>query len=165
MITIRKATEADVPLIHSFIRQLAIYEKLEKEHVGTEQQLNDTLFGGNKGDLPRYAEVVFGCWDGVEVGMALYFFNYSTFLAKPGLYLEDVFVKEDARGKGIGKALLRHLAQIALERGCGRMEWTALDWNTPATDFYKNVVGAKHMNGWEIYRLTGDALTSFAGSS
>ncbi|KAJ3417339.1 hypothetical protein HDV05_004804 [Chytridiales sp. JEL 0842] len=156
MIAIRQATPADVPKIHHFIRQLAIYEKLEDQHVGTEADLHKTLFG------PRqYAEVAIASLDGVDVGMALYFFNYSTFLAKPGLYLEDLFVAQDSRGKGVGKALLKHLAGIAVERDCGRMEWTALDWNTPAINFYKSI-GAKTMDEWLIFRLTGDGLKDFA---
>lgn len=149
---IRQATEADVPLILKFIRDLAIYEKLEHKVVATEQGLRQTLFGN-----PRFAEVVFASVDGVEAGFALFFHNYSTFLGAPGIYLEDLFVKPEFRGRGIGKALLAHLAKLAKDRGCGRVEWAVLDWNTPSIDFYKSL-GAVPMSDWEIFRLTGDAM-------
>ena len=153
---IRKATEADVPLILKFIRDLAIYEKLEHKVIATEQGLRQTLFGN-----PRFAEVVFAVEDGVEAGFALFFHNYSTFLGAPGIYLEDLFVKPDFRGHGLGKALLAHLAKLAKERGCGRVEWAVLDWNTPSIDFYKSL-GAIALDDWRIFRLTGDAMEKLA---
>jgi len=153
---IRQATEADVPLILKFIRDLAIYEKLEHKVIATEQGLRQTLFGN-----PRFAEVVFAVEDGVEAGFALFFHNYSTFLGAPGIYLEDLFVKPDFRGHGLGKALLAHLAKLAKERGCGRVEWAVLDWNTPSIDFYKSL-GAIALDDWRIFRLTGDAMEKLA---
>ena len=153
---IREATEADVPLILRFIRDLAIYEKLEHKVVATEDGLRQTLFGN-----PRFAEVVFAIEDGVEAGFALFFHNYSTFLGAPGIYLEDLFVKPEFRGRGIGKGLLAHLAKLAKERGCGRVEWAVLDWNTPSIDFYKSI-GAVPLDDWIIFRLTGDAMEELA---
>lgn len=158
---IRPATEDDVPLILHFIRELAEYEKLRHEAVATEEQIRQTLFG------PRpYAEVVFAELEGEPVGFALYFHNYSTFLGKPGLYLEDLFVRPEVRGRGVGRRLLGHLAAIAKERGCGRMEWFVLDWNEPAIRFYRSL-GARPMDEWTVYRLTGpelDALAAEGGS-
>lgn len=154
--SIRTATAADVPLILEFIRGLASYEKLSHEVVATEAALRDTLFGS-----PPAAQVVIAEVNGQPAGFALYFFNYSTFLARPGLYLEDLFVKPEFRGAGTGKALLLHLAKIANARGCGRMEWTVLDWNEPAIKFYDSL-GARRMNEWKICRLTGPALTQYA---
>ena len=154
--SIRAATEADAPLILDFIRGLAVYEKLAHEVVATEEALRATVFG-----LPPAAHVVIAEVNGQPAGFALYFFNYSTFLAKPGLYLEDLFVKPEYRGAGTGKALLLHLAKIANARGCGRMEWTVLDWNEPAIKFYDSL-GARRMNEWKICRLTGPALTQYA---
>ena len=158
---IRPATEDDVPLILHFIRELAEYEKLRHEAVATEEQIRQTLFG------PRpYAEVVFAELEGEPVGFALYFHNYSTFLGKPGLYLEDLFVRPEVRGRGVGRRLLAHLAAIAKERGCGRMEWFVLDWNEPAIRFYRSL-GARPMDEWTVYRLTGpelDALAAEGGS-
>ena len=153
---IRQATEADIPLILRFIRDLAIYEKLEHKVVATEAGLRQTLFGN-----PRFAEVVFAVVDGVEGGFALFFHNYSTFLGAPGIYLEDLFVKPEFRGRGLGKALLAHLAKLAKERGCGRVEWAVLDWNTPSIDFYKGL-GAIPLDDWRIFRLTGDAMEKLA---
>lgn len=159
---IRSATVADVPLIFSFIRDLAIYEKLLPDMVATEATLRRTLFGD-----PPAAHVVIAeaCLPGQAgrrpAGFALYFFNFSTFLAKPGLYLEDLFVKPEFRGAGIGKALLLHLAKIANDRGCGRMEWAVLDWNEPAKGFYKKL-GAVPLDDWRIMRLTGPALARYA---
>lgn len=153
---IREATEADVPLILKFIRDLAVYEKLEHKVVASEASLRQTLFGN-----PRFAEVVFAVVEEQEAGFALFFHNYSTFLGQPGIYLEDLFVKPDMRGRGIGKALLAHLARLAKERGCGRVEWAVLDWNTPSIDFYKSL-GAVPLSDWEIFRLTGDALDKLA---
>lgn len=153
---LRSATVADVPLILSLIRGLADYEKLAHEVVATEESLRRTLFGPTPAAHVVIAEV-----DGQPAGFALYFFNYSTFLAKPGLYLEDLFVKPEYRGSGTGKALLLHLARIANERGCGRMEWSVLDWNEPAIKFYESI-GARRMKEWQICRLTGPALTQYA---
>ena len=153
---LRSATVADVPLILDFIRGLALYEKLAHEVVATEESLRHTLFGS-----PPAAHVVIAEVDGAPAGFALYFFNYSTFLAKPGLYLEDLFVRPEFRGVGTGKALLLHLAKIANDRGCGRMEWSVLDWNEPAINFYE-AIGARRMREWQICRLTGPALTQYA---
>ncbi len=158
-ITIRPATEHDVPLIKGFIRDLAVYERLEHEMVATDEDLRKTLFGER-----RYAEVVFACVDGEPVGFALFFHNYSTFLGKPGIYLEDLFVRPEARGRGIGKRLLAWLAQATVERDCGRLEWSVLDWNEPSIAFYRNL-GAVLKDEWQIFRLTGDALQSLAGES
>src|SRR5437764_14336596 len=153
---IREATEADVPLILRFIRDLAVYEKLEHKVIATEASLRQTLFGN-----PRFAEVVFAVVEKEEAGFALFFHNYSTFLGQPGIYLEDLFVKPDMRGRGLGKALLAHLARLARERGCGRLEWAVLDWNTPSINFYKSL-GAVPLSDWEILRLTGEALHRLA---
>ncbi len=149
---ITPATEADVPLILEMIRGLADYEKLSHAVTATEDQLRQTLFG------PRpAAEVLLAFHDNECAGFALFFPNYSTFLAKPGIYLEDLFVKPHARGKGLGLALLTELARLAVERGCGRVEWSVLDWNEPSIGFYKKL-GAVPMDEWTIFRLTGDAL-------
>ncbi len=153
--TIRPATAADVPLILAFIRDLAIYEKLLHEVVATEDALRRTLFGDQPG-----AQVVIAEADGRPAGFALYFYNYSTFLAKPGLYLEDLFVQPEFRGRGIGKALLLHLAKLANARGCGRMEWSVLDWNEPAKGFYRKL-GAVPLDDWRVMRLTGNALAQY----
>jgi GNAT superfamily N-acetyltransferase len=149
---IRAATEADIPLILKFIRDLAHYEKLGHKVVATEESLRQTLFGS-----PRFAEVIFAYVGEEAAGFALFFHNYSTFLGQPGIYLEDLFVKPEMRGRGIGKALLAHLARLAIERGCGRVEWAVLDWNAPSIDFYKNL-GAVPLDDWIIFRLTGEAL-------
>jgi GNAT superfamily N-acetyltransferase len=154
--TLRPATEADVPHILGFIRELAAYEKLEHQVVATEAQLAAHLFG------PRpAAEVVLAEIDGRPVGFALFFHNFSTFLGRPGLFLEDLYVQPHARGHGIGRALLTHLAGLAVARGCGRMEWSVLDWNEPAIGFYKSL-GAVPMDEWTVFRLTGDALIALA---
>ena len=157
MFAIRPATEGDVPLILQFIRDLAEYERLSHKVVANEERLRASLFGN-----PRYAEVIVGEEDGAAVGFALFFHNYSTFLAQPGIYLEDLFVKPEARGRGYGKALLARLAQLARERGCGRVEWAVLDWNAPSIAFYK-ALGALPMDEWTVFRLTGDALDALAG--
>lgn len=157
-LTLRPATAADVPLILSFIRALGDYEKLAHEVVATEEQLARTLFPA---DTAPAAHCVLAFADAEPAGFALYFFNYSTFLARPGLYLEDLFVQPAFRGRGIGKALLLHLAKIANARGCGRMEWSVLDWNQPAIDFYESL-GARRMQEWQICRLTGDSLARYA---
>ena len=153
------ATVADVPLILAFIRELAEYEKLTGDVVATEERLRDTLFGAHPA-----AEVVIARVDGAPVGFALFFPNYSTFLARPGIYLEDLFVRPSARGHGVGRALLTHLARLAMERGCGRLEWSVLDWNQSAWAFYKRL-GARAMDGWTVHRLTGSALEALALSS
>lgn len=153
---IREATEGDVPLILSFIRELAEYERLSDEVVATEEVLRESLFGERTG-----AEVVIGYDDGDPAGFALFFHNFSTFLGRPGLYLEDLYVKPEKRGRGIGRALLVHLAKLAKERGCGRMEWAVLDWNEPAIKVYEGV-GARPMDEWTVYRVTGEALKNLA---
>ncbi|HKB80685.1 MAG TPA: GNAT family N-acetyltransferase [Thermoanaerobaculia bacterium] len=155
-VAIRQAGDADVPMILQFIRDLARYEKLEHKVVATEEGLRRTLFGN-----PRFAEVVFAELDGNPIGFALFFHNYSTFLGRPGIYLEDLFVKPDMRGRGYGKALLAHLARLAQERGCGRLEWAVLDWNSPAIEFYKSL-GALPMDDWTVFRLIGAPLESLA---
>lgn len=154
---VRPASPDDAGLILAFIKKLADYEKLAHEVVATEKTLRETLFSAKPA-----AEVVFAELDGQPVGFALFFHNFSTFLAKPGLYLEDLFVIPECRGKGIGKALLIYLAQVAKERGCGRFEWWVLDWNEPAIGFYKSL-GAVPMDEWTVNRVTGDALTRLAG--
>jgi len=155
-VRIVEAVEADVPVILEMIRGLAEYEKLAHLVAATEEQLRDTLFGPKPG-----AEVLLARQEGEYVGFALFFPNYSTFLAKPGIYLEDLFVKPHARGKGAGAALLKELARIAVRRGCGRIEWAVLDWNEPSIAFYKKL-GAVPMDEWTTFRLTGDALNSLA---
>lgn len=151
---IEPAAPADVPVILQLIRELAEFERLLNEVTATEEQLHEGLFGPK----PR-AEVIMGrLQPGGEVaGFALYFHNFSTFLAKPGIYLEDLYVRQKFRGQGYGEALLRHLAGLALERNCGRLEWSVLDWNQRAIDFYKSL-GAVPMSEWTIYRVTGPAL-------
>ena len=158
-ITIRPATEQDIPTILGFIRDLAKYEHLEHEVVATESSLRQTLFGARP-----YAEVVFASLDGIPQGFALFFHNYSTFLAKPGIYLEDLFVHPEARGRGLGKHLLTWLAQTAVKRNCGRLEWSVLDWNEPSIGFYRRL-GAELKSEWQIFRLTGDALTNLASAA
>jgi pimeloyl-ACP methyl ester carboxylesterase/GNAT superfamily N-acetyltransferase len=153
---IRQAKEADVPLILQFIRELAEYEKLLDEVVATEEILRETLFGKK-----QHAEVIIGEFRGVPVGFALFFHNFSTFLGRPGIYLEDLYVKPELRGKGFGKMLLKHLAKLCKERKCGRLEWWVLDWNKEAIKFYESI-GAEAMDEWTVYRLTGDSLDQFA---
>lgn len=159
MLNIRPAHAADVPLILALIRELAVYEKLAHQVVATEERLRENLFGAR----PQ-AEVLIAEWNGEPAGFALFFHNFSTFLGRQGLYLEDLFVREQHRGKGIGKALLVRLAGIAVERGCGRFEWAVLDWNTPAQDFYKSL-GASPVPEWDIFRVTGEALRHLAAQS
>lgn len=149
---IRAADIADVPEILRLIRGLAEYEKLEHEVVASEERLRRTLFG----ERPA-AEAVLGWLEGRAVGFAVFFHNYSTFRACPGLYLEDLFVEPAHRGSGFGKALLLHVARLAVERGCERMEWSVLDWNTPSIEFYKSL-GARPLDDWIIFRVTGEAL-------
>ena len=155
-ITLRAARASDVPVILRFIQGLADYEKLSHACVATEAELTATLFG----ERP-YAEVLLAFWNEEPAGFALFFHNYSTFLAKPGIYLEDLFVDPAFRGKGLGKALLIALARLAVERGCGRLEWSVLDWNEPAIQFYKSL-GAVAMDEWTGYRVTGEALTALS---
>lgn len=156
---IRTATEADVPLILQFIKWLAEYERLADKVVATEGLLRETLFGH-----PRFAEVLIGEAGGEPAGFALFFHNYSTFLGRPGIYLEDLFVKPEARGHGYGKALLARLAAIAKSRNCGRLEWAVLNWNEPAIRFYESL-GARPMNEWTVYRLIGEPLDDLARSA
>ena len=156
MLNIRKATPQDIPLILDLIRELAEYERLADQAKATAEDLKRDGFSND----PRfYVEIAE--WSGEPAGFALWFFNYSTFQGKPGLYLEDLFVRPDFRRKGIGKALLIHLAQIALARGCGRYQWQVLDWNTPSIDFYKSL-GAKPMKEWITMRVSGEALNNLA---
>jgi GNAT superfamily N-acetyltransferase len=154
--TIRFATKQDVPLILSFIKQLAEYEKLSHEVVATEALLEHTLFGER-----NIAEVIIGEYKKEAVGFALFFHNFSTFLGKPGLYLEDLYIKPEMRGKGLGKIMLSFLAHLAKERGCGRLEWWVLDWNEPSINFYKSL-GATPMDDWTVFRLTGKTLDDLA---
>ena len=153
----REAVPRDCPLILDFIRALAEYEHMSDQVVATVELLQDQIFDQHK------AEVLFLCEDGREVGFALYFHNFSTFLGRAGLYLEDLFVLPEFRGRGYGKALLRRLAQIAGERGYGRLEWWCLDWNRPSIDFYLSL-GAQPMEDWTVYRLTDSTLKSLAKS-
>lgn len=155
-LTIRPAVHTDVPVILGFIRELAEYEKLLHEVVATEEALSQHLFG----ERP-VAEVVIGEWDGKPVTFALFFSNFSTFLALPGIYLEDLYVTPSKRGKGIGKSMLTYLAWLATQRGCGRLEWSVLDWNEPAIQFYRSI-GAVPMDEWTVQRLTGNALNGLA---
>ena len=156
---IRTTTEADVPIILSLIRELAEYEREPDAVVATETGLRDVLFGAK-----RSAEVLLALEMGEAVGFAVYFFNFSTWLGRPGLYLEDLFVRPATRGKGYGRALLKRLAQIAQERGCGRMEWAVLDWNEPAIQFYRKL-GAEPMNEWTVFRLTAEGIAKLASGS
>jgi GNAT superfamily N-acetyltransferase len=153
---IRPATQADVPLVLRFIRELADFERLLHEVVATEARLRETLFGARPA-----AEVVIAEEDGEPLGFALFFHNYSTFLAQPGIYLEDLYVRPEARGRGTGRALLAHLARLARERGCGRLEWWVLDWNESALRFYRSL-GAQPMDEWTVQRLTGPDLDRLA---
>lgn len=154
--TLRPAAEADAPLILSFIRALAEYEKLSHEVTATEALLREQLFGNQ----PK-AEVIIGEWNQEPVAFALYFYTFSTFLGRPGIYLEDIYVQPDMRGKGIGKVILAHLARLARERKCGRLEWSVLDWNEPAIRFYR-AIGATPLDGWTAQRVSGKALEQLA---
>ena len=156
---IRPATAADVPIILELIRALATYERAPNEVTATEDGLSKVLFG----EKPA-AEVLLAFENETAVGFAVFFHNFSTWLGRPGLYLEDLFVKPQHRGKGYGRALLIHLAKIARERGCGRMEWAVLDWNEPAIKFYRQL-GAKPMDEWTVFRLTRDGIAKLADSS
>lgn len=152
---VRKATANDVALILKFIKKLAKYENMLDQVVADESLLKEWIFDKNK------AEVLFATKDGVEVGFALYFHNFSTFLGRAGIYLEDLFVLEEYRGQGLGKLLLKTLANITVERGCGRLEWSCLDWNKPSIDFYHSL-GAKKLDEWKAFRLTGKELERLA---
>jgi GNAT superfamily N-acetyltransferase len=155
-VTIRPAAADDMPLVLDFIRELAVYERLEHEVSATTADLATALFG------PRpYAEVIFACLDGTPVGFALFFHNFSTFIGKPGIYLEDLFVRPHARGRGIGKRLLAWLARTTLERGCARLDWAVLDWNAPSIAFYRRV-GAVAQDEWTVMRVSGAALERLA---
>ncbi len=151
----RYAERKDVPLILKYIKELADYEKLLHEVVATEEILTEWLFDKEK------AEVIFAVVDGKEVGFALFFHNFSTFLGRSGVYLEDLYVSPEFRGNGYGKGLLTKLAKIAVERGCGRLEWWCIDWNKPSIDFYLSL-GAEPMDEWTVYRIAGDTLTNMA---
>lgn len=153
--TIRFAEEKDLKLILDFIKELADYEKLLHEVVATEEILRESLF------VRKAAEVIIGEYDGEPVGFALFFHNFSTFLGRPGIYLEDLYVKPEMRGKGFGITLLAFLAKLAKERNCGRFEWWCLDWNEPSIKFYKSI-GAVPMDEWTVYRVTGQALDDLA---
>jgi len=155
---VRVATAKDVPLIHELMRGLAVYEKLEHAFVSTPADLNEALFGARP-----VCDAILAELDGTPVGFALYFTTYSTFVGRPGIYLEDLFVLPEHRGKGAGKALLARLAAIAVERKCARLEWAVLDWNEPSIGFYKSL-GAVPMDEWTVYRMTGDALAKLAAS-
>ncbi|WP_137885245.1 GNAT family N-acetyltransferase [Pseudomonas sp. 2FE] len=155
-IHLRAAQRDDIPLILSLIRELAEYEKLSEQVVADPAQMADHLFGTRP-----FAEVLIGELDGEPAGFALFFHNYSTFLGKPGIYLEDLYVRSSARGAGLGRALLAELAHLAVSRGCGRLEWSVLDWNEPALGFYHRL-GARPLDDWTAYRLSGTALTELA---
>ena len=151
----RYASKEDTPKILYFIKELASYEKMLDEVVATEELLQEWLFEKKK------AEVIFAVEDGNEIGFALFFHNFSTFLGRAGIYLEDLYIKPEYRGKGCGKAVLKELARIAVERGCGRLEWWCLDWNRPSIDFYLSL-GAEPMSDWTVYRIAGDTLEKLA---
>jgi GNAT superfamily N-acetyltransferase len=153
--TIRPAVESDVKLILQFIKGLGDYEKLSHEVVATEEKLRKTLF------QQKMAEVIIGEFKGEPVGFALFFHNYSTFLGQAGIYLEDLYIIPEIRGKGFGKTMLKHLAKLAVERDCGRLEWACLDWNEPSICFYKGL-GAKALDDWTVYRVTGETLKEMA---
>ncbi len=155
--SIHSTTRADAPAIHALVRELAVYEKLEHLMISTPADFERELF-----DAGSVIEAIVAKENGVAIGFALFFHNFSTFLGRKGLYLEDLYVKPECRGKGYGKALLVRLAQIAVERKCGRFEWSVLDWNTPSIKFYE-AMGATVMPEWRIVRATGDALVGLAG--
>jgi GNAT superfamily N-acetyltransferase len=157
-ISIRPAVEGDVAVILQFIRDLAQYEHLEHQVVATEELLREALFGGRP-----YAEVVLACLNGEPVGFALFFHNFSTFVGRAGIYLEDLYVRPEARSHGVGRRLLTWLAATAVSRGCGRLEWAVLDWNEPSIRFYRNL-GAVALDDWTTYRVTGPALSQLAES-
>ena len=154
-LTFRNAARKDTSLILQFIRELADYEKMLDEVIADEATLETWIFDQKK------AEVIFAVEDGREIGFALFFHNFSTFLGRAGIYLEDLYVKPECRGKGYGKAILKKLAALAVERGCGRLEWWCLDWNQPSIDFYRSL-GAEPMSDWTVYRIAGDTLKQLA---
>lgn len=155
-LTIRDATRTDCGIVLNFIRHLADYEKLSHEVIATEALLENEVFSPNS-----HVRVLIAEWHDQPVGFALFFYNFSTFLSRKGIYLEDLFVLPELRGKGIGKSLLKRIAEITIENKCGRVEWSVLDWNKPAIDFYKSI-GAVPMDEWTVYRLTGEKLNEFA---
>ncbi len=157
-LNIRQANSKDCALVLGFIKELAAYEKMSSQVVACEKDIATALFGELK-----YAECQIAEWSGVAVGFALYFFTFSTFIGKPALYLEDLYVQPTVRGQGIGKALLRHLAKIALQHDCKRMDWAVLDWNQPAIEFYKSI-GARAEDEWTTFRLDGKALLDFGNN-
>jgi GNAT superfamily N-acetyltransferase len=154
---IRAATEDDVPLLLSLIKELAEYERLSHQVVATEVALRESLFGKRP-----VAEALLANLEDDPAGFALFFHTFSTFLGRPGIYLEDLYVKSEFRGAGVGRALLVHVAKLARERGCGRLEWSVLDWNEPAIGFYRGI-GASPLSGWTVYRVAGEALEELAG--
>jgi len=156
-LTFRNADESDTKLILKFIKDLAAYEKMSDEVFATEELLYEWLF------VKQKAEVIFAVKDDIEIGFALFFYNISTFLGKAGIYIEDLFVLPEYRGKGYGKQILKYLSRLAAERGCGRLEWSCLDWNKPSIDFYLSL-GAKPMSDWTVYRLSGETLQNLADS-
>ena len=158
-LAIRAAVEEDTPLILRLVKELAEYEELSHEVVATEDSLRRSLFGER-----CFAEALIGEVEGEPAGFALFFHDFSTFLGRPGIYLEDLYVRPEFRGSGLGRALLVYLARLALERGCGRLEWSVLDWNEPAIGFYKSV-GAVPLDGWTGYRVTGEALEQLSGKA
>ena len=158
-LSLNMATEQDVPQILIFIKALAEYERLAGAVVATEDGLRQSLFGGR-----AYAECVIARWNGTPAGFALFFHNFSTFLGQPGLYLEDLFVKPELRGKGVGRGLLQHLARLATDRNCGRLEWSVLDWNESAIGFYRSL-GAEPLDEWTVFRLKGEALNRLAAGN
>ncbi len=158
MLTVRQATIEDVPTLLGFIKDLAIYEKAEHEVLATEQTIEATVFGENSHVSALICEE-----NGVAIGSAIYFFNYSTWLAKPGLYLEDLYVAPEHRGKGAGTKILKVLAQVALDKGCARFEWSCLDWNTPSRDFYHSI-GSKAQEEWISYRMVESDMKRFIAS-
>jgi GNAT superfamily N-acetyltransferase len=157
-VRIEPVSERDVPLLLRLIKALAEYEELSGEVVATEDLLREALFGAKPG-----VEAVLAYVGADAIAFAVWFSNFSTFVGRRGLYLEDIFVLPEWRGRGIGRALIRHLARLAVDRGCGRMEWAVLDWNEPAIRFYRNL-GAQAMDGWTVYRVSGDALRKLAGT-
>ena len=156
MFQIRKAVPNDTPVIFDLIKKLAVYEKLENDVITSEEELKENIFTNN------FAKVLMAEEDGKPVGFALYFYNFSTFVGKPGFYLEDLFVEPEYRGKGYGKSLLIELAKIAEAENCGRLEWSVLDWNTPSIEFYKSL-GAKPMDEWTVFRLDKKGISDLAG--
>lgn len=154
-LTLRFAEEKDITLIYDLIKELAVYEKLENRVIASREDLRDSIFDR------KVAEVILAELNGVTVGYAMYFYNFSSFIGKPGLYLEDIFIRPSYRGRGFGKAVLTYLAELAVKRNCWGMEWTCLDWNEPSIKFYESI-GAVQNDGWRIYRLKGEALLNLS---